>query len=188
MQIPLQIRYHNTDPDDRIDALIRDRVDRLESLFPGVISCRVAVDVPQKALARQERKQIRVDLRVPGEEIAVTREPKGDEVARSVETTVGETFDEVRRRLQDYARRMQGHEKAHAEPARARVRRLFPDEDYGFLETPGGDEIYFHRNAVVGGPFESLEPGVEVSFVEEEGEKGAQASTVRILGRHHHER
>lgn len=188
MQVPLQIRYHNTDPDERLDALIRDRVDRLESLFPGVISCRVAVDVPQKARSRQARKQIRVDLRVPGEEIAVSREPKEHEIARAVETTVGETFDEVRRQLQDYIRRVQHQVKTHEVLARARVRRIFPEDGYGFLETPGGDEIYFHRNAVIGGPFESLAPDVEVSYVEEKGEKGIQASTVRILGRHHHER
>jgi len=44
--------------------------------------------------------------------------------------------------------------------------------------------IYFHRNAVIDGAFERLKVGSEVAFVEEAGEKGAQAGTVRLIGKH----
>jgi cold shock CspA family protein len=44
-----------------------------------------------------------------------------------------------------------------------------------------------HRNSVVGGGFDKLKIGDEVRYVvhEGEGEKGAQASTVIPLGKHH---
>ena len=58
-------------------------------------------------------------------------------------------------------------------------------EDCGFIETADGREIYFHRNAVLDGAFDRLSVGSEVRFIEEQGDKGAQASTVRLVGKHH---
>jgi cold shock CspA family protein len=34
--------------------------------------------------------------------------------------------------------------------------------------------------------FDELTVGTHVAFVEEQGEKGLQASTVRVLGKHHY--
>jgi cold shock CspA family protein len=67
--------------------------------------------------------------------------------------------------------------------AQARVVRIFPIEDYGFLETLDGREIYFHKNSVLQTSFDRLEVGTEVYFAEEVGEKGPQASTVRVVGK-----
>ena len=61
--------------------------------------------------------------------------------------------------------------------------KIFPGEDYGFLETPDGREIYFHKNSVLQPGFDELEVGVDVYFTEAAGEKGPQASTVRLAGK-----
>jgi cold shock CspA family protein len=55
---------------------------------------------------------------------------------------------------------------------------------FGFLETKDGREIYFHQNSVLDGKFRQLAPGTRVPFSEEVGEKGPQASTVGVLGKH----
>src|SRR3974390_1121085 len=47
-----------------------------------------------------------------------------------------------------------------------------------------GRDVYFPRNRVLNGDFAKLSVGARVSFVEETGEKGAQASTVRLVGKH----
>ncbi len=66
--------------------------------------------------------------------------------------------------------------------SRALITRLI--DDYGFIETVDGREIYFHRNSLVGDtPFEALEPGAGVAFSEEAGEEGPQASSVRVVDR-----
>ena len=52
------------------------------------------------------------------------------------------------------------------------------------MRSADGREIYFHRKAVLNDAFDRLEVGAEVRFVEEEGEKGPQASTVRPVGKH----
>jgi cold shock CspA family protein len=51
--------------------------------------------------------------------------------------------------------------------------KAFPDAD--------GREIYFHRNAVLAGHFDRLRIGSQVRFAEEAGEKGPQASSVRLV-------
>jgi cold shock CspA family protein len=66
----------------------------------------------------------------------------------------------------------------------ARVSKLVSTQDYGFLKTPEGREIYFHRNSVLNDAFSRLEIGTEVAFTEEEGERGPQATTVKLVGRH----
>jgi cold shock CspA family protein len=42
-------------------------------------------------------------------------------------------------------------------------------------------EIYFHRHSVSGDKFDHLKVGTGVQFLEEQGDKGAQATSVRIV-------
>jgi cold shock CspA family protein len=58
---------------------------------------------------------------------------------------------------------------------------LSPVDEFGYLEAEDGHEVYFHRRAVLDGAFDRLTVGTRVSFVEEPGEKGPQASTVKLL-------
>ena len=73
-------------------------------------------------------------------------------------------------------------------PPHGRVSKLFARDGYGIIETPDGREIYFHRNSVADDAFDRIEIGQEVRYVAAEGEseKGPQATTVHIAGRHHH--
>ena len=49
---------------------------------------------------------------------------------------------------------------------------------------PQGEEIYFHRNAVLEPPgFDRLEVGSRVRFAEQQGFEGPQASTVSLVGK-----
>ena len=66
-------------------------------------------------------------------------------------------------------------------PLRGVISKLFPEEGYGFILQEGGDEVYFHRNALHGLNFEDLEDGTEVAFAVEDGEKGPHATTVNPI-------
>jgi cold shock CspA family protein len=57
-------------------------------------------------------------------------------------------------------------------------------KQFGFLESNDGQEVYFHRNSVLGDGFSRLHVGSRVTFAEEMGEKGPQATTIRLLGKH----
>ena len=56
----------------------------------------------------------------------------------------------------------------------------FPDAGYGFIVSADGRDVYFHRNSVRNERFEDMEEGMEVVFVEEQGLRGPQASSVKL--------
>jgi len=91
------------------------------------------------------------------------------------------------RRLITASRRRAGKVKSHEIPPHGKVARLFPYEGYGFIQTPEGGLLYFHRNSLVDADFDKLAEGQEVRYVAAEGEsdKGPQASTVKLIGKHH---
>ncbi|HLK58307.1 MAG TPA: HPF/RaiA family ribosome-associated protein [Chthonomonadaceae bacterium] len=195
---PVQISFRNMERSEVLEEKILQEADDLDTYYDGIMSCRVVVEVPHRRHEHGNIIHVRIDLALPGSELTVTHEPglhgasersAVEEGAKAFEAgaphknallAIHDAFERARRRLQDYARRQHGEVKVHAPSPYARVARLFPGDDYGFLTTPDGVEIYFHRNSVLNEGFDRLEIGTEVSFAEEEGEKGPQASTVRI--------
>lgn len=178
MKIPLQVTFRDMSPSDAVSARIEQEMERLDSLFGGIMACRVLVESPHRHHHKGNLFHVRVDLTVAGGEIVAGRDPAGRHAHEDVYVAIRDTFRAVRRRLEDYARKRRGHVKWHVEPNVAVVARTLSAEGYGFLQTAEGREIYFHENSVLDGGFESLEPGSEVRFVEAAGEKGPQASSV----------
>jgi len=186
MKLPVQIAFHNMPHDAEIESAIRANAEWLDSYYDRIMSCRVVVDCPHLHHKEGNLYQIRIDLKVPGGELAVKREPSQHTDYKDLDIMIRDAFDEVRRQLEDHVRRQRGEVKAHESLPHARVVRVFPETGYGFLETPDGREVYFHKNSVLEANFEDLKVGTEVRFVEELGDKGPQASTVRPVGRHSH--
>lgn len=186
MKLPLQVTFHNVDHSDEIEARIATEAERLEDFSDRIMSCRVVVDVPHRHHKDGNLYQVRIDLKLPGQELVVKREPSEHVDYRNLDIAIRDAFDEARRQLEDFVRLQRGHVKTHEPSPHGRVARLFPEAGYGFLETPDGRSVYFHQNSVLDGGFKQLEVGTEVSFAEEEGDKGPQASTVRPVGRHGH--
>lgn len=76
-----------------------------------------------------------------------------------------------------------GDKRGQVEDPQVQVR-LFPAQDYGFIKSPSDEqEYFFHRNAVLHGDFDRLEPGTVVRFESEMGEDGPQAGTVQIISK-----
>jgi len=185
MQTPPEIAFHHFEPSDAIRAEIANQLERLEKFSGRLTSCHVAVT---KTSRHRQGDLFHVSLRVamPGRKDVVVDRPHGD--AREHEhaaVAIRDAFDDAVRQIEDAIRDLRDEVKQHDEPAHGRVARFLAGEDCGFIETADGREIYFHRNSVVDGDFDKLEIGSEVRFVEEQGEKGAQASTVRVIGKHH---
>ena len=184
MKRPLQISFHNVDPLPAVEEAVRERVERFDRYCDHVTSCRVVIDVPHRHHQKGNLYQVRLDVTVPGDEIAVTREAPGHEAAKGMADAIKDAFDAADRLLEDYVRRRRQDVKHHKDLPHARVRVTVPGQGHGFLETFDGREVYFHKNSLLNADFDSLIPGTEVVFVEEAGEKGPQASTVHVVGRH----
>jgi len=173
MRLPLQITVRNVSLSEVAKDDIREKAAKLDTFCDRIMSCRVVVEAPHRHRHQGLLYNVRIDMTVPGGELVVKREPHED-----VYVAIRDAFDAARRQLQDYVRRQRGDVKIHEGAPHARVNKLFPEEGYGFLETPDGREIYFHRNSVLNAGFDRLEIGTLVRFAEEEGEQGSQASTV----------
>jgi cold shock CspA family protein len=171
------------DPSPVIEEVIRTRAADLDRFYDRIMSCRVVIDVPHRHHHKGNLYQVRLDLTVPGDEIAITREAAEHTEAKNLSAAIRDAFDAADRLVEDHIRRLRGDVKHHDPQPHARVGVVLADQGHGFLETFDGREIYFHRNSLRNADFDSLSPGTEVTFVEEPGEKGPQATTVRVVGR-----
>lgn len=201
MQLPLQITFRNMETSPAVETRIRQEVAKLENFYSRIMGCRVAVETPRHHLQRGKIFNLKIDLTVPGGEIVVRHKPSLHSVAKHTEiekakksleiegaykdiyVAIRDAFKSARRQLQDHARKEKGVVKQHESMPKGRVVKLVPEEDYGFLQTLEGVEIYFHRNSVLQGTFDQLEVGDMVTFAEEKGDKGPQASTVNVISK-----
>lgn len=186
MKLPLQVSFRHMEHSDAIEAVIFEKAAKLDEFAKHIMSCRVVVEPAGKHHQHGNLYEVHLDITLPGGEIAVTREPSQHTEYRDIAVALRDAFDVAVRQLEDYVRRQRGDVKTLETAPHAKVSKLFPDEGYGFLTTPDGREVYFHRHSVLHDGFERLQIGTEVTFVEEAGKKGPQASTVKPVGRHHH--
>lgn len=178
MQVPLQITMQGMDHSDALETDIRNRAEKLERFHPKMMSCRVTVEQVRKHHQQGRHFTVRIAARVPGEEIAITRDHDED-----IYVALRDAFDSARRRLEEAIREKRGEVKVHEVPQRGRVLRKVTDEGFGFIGTADGRELYFSRENVVHPDFEQLEPGATVQFIEELAAEGPQAKRVSA-GKH----
>ncbi|MCK6555836.1 HPF/RaiA family ribosome-associated protein [Candidatus Binatia bacterium] len=182
MQVPLQISFRNMEPSAAVEAKVRERAAKLDRFHDRITGCRVVVEAPHKHHHQGKLFHVRIDLTVPGGELLVTRDPAQAHGHEDVYVAIRDAFAAARRQLDQYVAQRRGSVKAHAESPVGHVARLFPADGYGFIAVGDGREVYFHKNSVLGANFAKLAVGTPVTFVEEMGDKGPQASTVRLVG------
>jgi len=183
MQIPLQITFRGLPPSPAIEKSIREHAAKLERFYDRLTRCRVVVESPHRRHNKGKLYHVSLDLTVPGAELVVNREPHQRHEHEDVYVAIRDAFNAAARQLEDYARRQRGEVKSHGGRPVGRVVQLFPEERYGFIDTTDGRHVYFHKNSLVNGDFETLEVGtpVEVLFLEAAPDRTPQATTVRIL-------
>jgi cold shock CspA family protein/ribosome-associated translation inhibitor RaiA len=185
MQTPLRVEFRGIRKTDELRKTIAAHVNELESRFGRITACHVIVTAPSERHRSGGLYEVHIGLTLPGgRQVNIGRTPHADERHAKLEFALADAFHRARRRLQDQVRRMQGQTKKHAPEPIGVVSRLEPEEGFGMLTTSDEREIYFHRNSVLNNAFSKLKIGTRVRFAEEMGEKGPQASTVKLLGRH----
>ncbi len=185
MQLPIQITFRHMDPSPALETRIRERVTKLEQFHPRLMSCRVVVEQEHRRHHQGNLFLVRVDLTLPGHELVAGHESPKHQAYEDPYVAVRDAFDSLQRQLEELARRERHEVKHHEPPLHGHISGLTPAEDYGRITTPDGRDIYFHRNSVVDADFDKLTAGMEVRFSEEMGERGPQASSVHLVGKHH---
>jgi cold shock CspA family protein len=185
MQTPLEIEFQGLKGTEPLRDCVLKHISALEERCGRITSCRVVVRAPSERHRTGGAYEVTIRISLPqGRQIDIGRSEKTDIRHADATIALGDAFKRARRRLQDNARRMRGLVKSHDDPPLATVVRVDDSRNFGFLATADGREVYFHRNSVLNGGFRQIAPGVRVTFFEEMGEKGPQASTVKLVGKH----
>jgi cold shock CspA family protein/ribosome-associated translation inhibitor RaiA len=181
MDIPLEIAFHNVEPSAEIEGLIREHVGRLEKLYPHLVGCRVSVEMLHKQHRNGNVPEVHIAIRVPGREIAISREPhraKQRRAAPNIHTSVKDAFRAAEKRLKDFKDLQYGEVKKKEMPIQGYISQLVAEKNYGFIATGNGEELYFHRNAMANGEFDGLREGEAIHYSVVAGDKGPSAGRV----------
>jgi ribosome-associated translation inhibitor RaiA len=108
VQLPVQVTFRNVARSEALEALIREHAAGLEHFHTHLVSCRVAVELAGHG-HKGRAFQVRVDLKLPGGEIAADHQHDEDP-----HVAVREAFHAARRMLEDHVRRTRGDVKRHA--------------------------------------------------------------------------
>jgi cold shock CspA family protein len=185
MSSGLQVHFQNLERSDAVEADVRRHAEKLSEFCDRILACQVTVDRPHVHQRQGQLFQVLIDVTLPGHELVVNRAPEQTHQHENVHVAIRDAFDAMRRRIEDTVRKDRHLVKRHEEPASGRVTQIFPTADYGFLVTPEGREVYFHRHSVLEEAFDQLDIGSEVRFSEEAGDRGPQASSLRMVGPRH---
>jgi len=176
MSIPLNITSRDFPLTEAIETLIRQKTDKLEKMSDRITECNIVIESPHNKQRKGKTYMVRIDVKIPKSDLVVKRQPHND-----IYVAIRDAFQTAQRLVEEQSRKMRNEVKVHEEPPQGEVKEIYPVEGFGFLHTPEGSDIYFHRNSVVDDGFEKLDIGTKVRYVSVPGEKGPQASTVAIV-------
>jgi ribosome-associated translation inhibitor RaiA len=186
MERPLQIAFKDMASSEFLEGLVRERVDRLQRFHTKITGARVVIEVPHRSPESGKTPiGISVEVDVPGHSPIIAkgeqdrREMKGDQSA-----VINRAFEAVERQLEQITAIRKGTVKQHGSAGDTGVVvRVFPEQDYGFVEVKDSPDLYFSRAVVASGGFDDIQVGtvVHVTRASSEGPMGPQASSVKLL-------
>jgi ribosome-associated translation inhibitor RaiA len=108
MQLPVQIVFHQLAPWPGAEALLREKVASLDRCAPDLMSCRIVVEEEQKHHRQGRPLSVRLDVRLPRQELSVRRQHDSD-----FHVAVREAFDAMARQIENHVQRRRGEVKLH---------------------------------------------------------------------------
>ena len=170
----LQFEGQHIDVPDHWKDLVTSRLAALENGRRKILHARVTFR--KNTHHNTGNEEASIVLAVPGTTLTAS---KRREVMGEALNTV---LDAIEREWQrHWTKKRRAREKTPVDRStHGVVVRIFREQGYGFIQTEGGREAYFHKNSVHGVPFERLEIGTLVKCELEDGKKGPQASRVLV--------
>lgn len=181
MDSELEIAWHQISPTPEAEALIRERVEKLERMYPHIVSCRVSVEMLHRQHVKGNFPEVHIVIQVPGDEVVVSRELHRMNERRppdNVATAIRQAFRAAEQRLKDFKRQQYGEVKPEPVALVGHVAQIEAEKNYGFISVEGGGTLYFHRNSVAGDGFDQLKDGERVEYEPGMSDKGPAATRV----------
>jgi ribosome-associated translation inhibitor RaiA len=105
MDVPLELAFHNLEASEAVETRVRERVAKLEKMFPRLVACRVVVEAPHKQHQKGNVFRVRIEMSVPGDDLVVSKEPNRAHerfADPDVYTVLKDAFETAERMLRDY--------------------------------------------------------------------------------------
>lgn len=111
MTIQTEVTFRDMEPSEALRAAIVERAQRLERFAEDILSCDVTVehDTAHRHQGNPFKIHARVSMR--GKQINVSGSSKNKARSENAYTMVADTFDVLRRRVEDYVRVRRGDVK-----------------------------------------------------------------------------
>jgi ribosomal subunit interface protein len=171
----LELQSHDLTLDTSSRDLIERSAARLAERHPDLL-LRLHVNVRGAPHHRTGTFSVALLATVKGG--ALRAEKSGDRPHDAIHRAFEALEHELRRRHEERGIPTKGA----PECLQGSIKRVFRESGYGFIRYMPGRDVYFHRAALSGLDFDTLEPGQPVEFEIEQGEKGLQAPRVYPVG------
>jgi ribosomal subunit interface protein len=189
MKVPPEITYRGVEKTDAIEALVNEKIAKLERVCDHISSCHIAIEKEQDRPRDRSPYRVRLDIRVPPAHELAAESTMGHQTQYAeLDTVIRDAFDKAWRQLRDLSEQQHEYDKGQvndgAQSTTALVTKLFPEQGYGLLKTLDGEDVHFTNNSVAHNDFDRLEIGTGVRFEAVQDEDGVlHASTVQIVNK-----
>ncbi len=157
---------------------IDEEKEKLTRHFANLV-LHLRVSIEATAHHKEGGYELKIIASVPNDTVVVTK--KGENVG----PLLVEAFDVLSLQLKETQRKKRQSQKSSDGSLDDAIqygviRKVSPYESYGFIVSQDARDIYFHENALKDVAIDSLTEGDEVTYGESQGDKGPQASWVRV--------
>jgi ribosomal subunit interface protein len=117
MTIDLQTTYRDFPPPLLAEKRIRNRLDKLERMFPRIISCHVLAEESHRSHHKGKLYSVHINVAVPGGEITASRDRHDRLDHEDFYVAMRDAFDALERQMKSLAERQRGDVKSHENKA-----------------------------------------------------------------------
>lgn len=112
MKLPLDLRFIGMETSPALQEAVQAKVAQIDRSGADVVACRVTIEQEHKHQHQGRPFSVRIDLTLPGHELAINRVQDEDAYV-----AVREAFDAARRKLEEAVRIRRGDVKQHSRAA-----------------------------------------------------------------------
>lgn len=178
LDFPVDITLRDIPNSRAVEDRIKKKTDKIADFYADQVEfCKVTLGVAQKHKHQGKLFDVVLEVGVPGKVLVVNHKKNED-----LYVLLRDSFQALMRQIEEHKERIRGYVKTHSAFLEGKISRLY--KNYGFIETPEGEEYYFDSTHLLAGGFDGLEEGSYVSFVEGKVGDSLQANQVAVIDIH----
>ena len=114
MRVPPEIAYRGIDKTPALEALVSEKIEKLEKFYSQISSCHLAIEKVHDHPEHGSPYRVRIDITVPEDrEIVVDKSPDQGKQEQPLEVLIREAFDVANRQLKEMNEQQHNHKKTH---------------------------------------------------------------------------